>query len=108
MALALRHCLVHVVQVGLNESDRMLRLNTRTHIVLTNPVIFSRKILIKSPISFSHHVARFTAKQQHHHGSNLPSFSGSLMYLNEATLLYNLRLRYAKNKIYVSTVYLVC
>ena len=51
MALALRHCLVHVVQVGLNESDRMLRLNTRTHIVLTNPVIFSRKIL-KVPLVF--------------------------------------------------------
>ena len=31
-------------------------------------------------------------------------FSGSLMYLNEATLLYNLRLRYGKNKIYVSTL----
>lgn len=28
--------------------------------------------------------------------------SGSLMYLNEATLLNNVRLRYSKDKIYVS------
>lgn len=28
--------------------------------------------------------------------------SGSLMYLNEATLLNNIRVRYSKDKIYVS------
>ena len=28
---------------------------------------------------------------------------GALMYLNEATLLHNVRVRYAKNQIYVST-----
>ena len=30
------------------------------------------------------------------------TLSGSLMYLNEATLLYNLRVRYNRNQIYVS------
>lgn len=36
--------------------------------------------------------------------SSLVSFclSGSLMYLNEATLLNNVRVRYSKDKIYVS------
>ena len=28
---------------------------------------------------------------------------GALMYLNEATLLHNVRVRYARNQIYVST-----
>ena len=32
----------------------------------------------------------------------LYTLSGALMYLNEATLLNNLRLRYKKNQIYVS------
>lgn len=33
------------------------------------------------------------------------SLSGSLMYLNEATLLNNVRVRYSKDKIYVSIKY---
>ena len=107
MALALRHCLVHVVQVGLNESDRMLRLNTRTHIVLTNLVIFSRKIL-KVLLVFPTMLHVLRRNSNTIMAVIFLLFPGSLMYLNEATLLYNLRLRYAKNKIYVSTVYLVC
>lgn len=30
------------------------------------------------------------------------SISGSLMYLNEATLLHNIKVRYSKDRIYVS------
>lgn len=33
--------------------------------------------------------------------------TGSLMYLNEATLLNNVRVRYSKDKIYVSIFYVV-
>lgn len=29
-------------------------------------------------------------------------FAGSLMYLNEATLLHNIKVRYSKDRIYVS------
>ena len=33
---------------------------------------------------------------------NIVFFTGSLMFLNEATLLHNLKIRYQKDKIYVS------
>lgn len=33
--------------------------------------------------------------------------TGALMFLNEATLLNNLRIRYMKNQIYVSNIYLI-
>ena len=36
---------------------------------------------------------------------NFNFFSGGLMYLNEATLLHNIKIRYKKDKIYVSPVF---